>query len=176
MTCLAIGTLGDALTRHLAPNDVGRTPFGAPPRHFSDPDRPLRALACARAVQRVVSHVRPVVVGAFGRGARVRGDKSRPQEPLLSSACRPIFRKTPSAEPGCPDCALRQESCEGVYAPKIQSGFPLLSRRGLLDGQQTLTFVAHAIGKHDLPPGERLPLLRWLLARIPAERRDFHKT
>ena len=145
VTCLAIGTLRDAMTRRLAPSDVGRTPFGAPPRHFSDPDRTCALseatsglpdfahvrlddietsdVVCLKAVQRVVSHLRLVVAGGVGRGARVRGYKPRPQEPLPAPPAGLPSGRRHRREPGCQDSALRQDCCEGGYAQKFWREF-----------------------------------------------------
>jgi hypothetical protein len=72
----------DAMTRHPAPSDVGRTPFGAPPRHFSDPDRTCALSSCLES-RSASDLARPARSGRrVDRGARVRDCKSRPQEPL----------------------------------------------------------------------------------------------
>src|SRR5262249_9393514 len=63
----------DAMTRRPAPHDAGRTPVGAPPRHFSKAQPTLAGRNARR--------------GESG-SPRVRDDESRPQGTAPRSGCR----------------------------------------------------------------------------------------
>jgi hypothetical protein len=69
------------MTRRPAPSDAGRTPFGAPPRLFSDPDRICALTVAGEPFSESVA--RPARCSRrVGRGARGWDYKSRAQEPL----------------------------------------------------------------------------------------------
>jgi hypothetical protein len=97
----------DAMTRRPAPRDAGRTPFGAPPRHFSK-DRPHWVLPirpdfrpprqCSPRQRRLMGQR---VVARF---ARLRNDQSRRREPLPA----------PPAG-GLPEDALRGAGICAIY-------------------------------------------------------------
>ena len=112
------------MTHRHAPNNVGRTPLCAPSGSFRTRTALARFQIALKPFQRVVSHIRLVMAGA------VPGDKSRPQEPLPAAPAG-LSSEDAHGEPGCDDCALRQDCCEGSYSAKRRAPFHELVYRWL---------------------------------------------